>query len=121
MNSSSDRTIRDPCISSRKVEGSKVYNLQGERLGAIGELIIDKHSGQVRYAVLEFGGLFSLGSDVCPLPWSQLRYDTGRDGYVVDLDRSRLEGAPRYPRLAQPDYTDDYNRQVHEYYGDPRR
>ena len=30
------------------------------------------------------------------LPWDQLAYDTGLGGYVVDVDRERLEGAPRY-------------------------
>ena len=29
-----------------------------------------------------------------PLPWEKLRYDTELGGYVVDVDRSTLEGAP---------------------------
>ncbi len=107
----------NPTISSSKVEGTTVYNTLGEKLGAIDDLVIDKRSGQVRYAALEFGGFLGLGTDLYPLPWDQLTYDTKKDGYVVNLDKSVLQGAPRYPRLAQPDYTDDYNRQVHEYYG----
>jgi hypothetical protein len=42
-------------ISSDKVEGTSVYNNAGEKLGSIDDLMIDKRSGQVRYAVLEFG------------------------------------------------------------------
>jgi sporulation protein YlmC with PRC-barrel domain len=43
-------------ISSDKVEGTTVYNPAGEKLGSIDDLMIDRQTGQVRYAVLEFGG-----------------------------------------------------------------
>ena len=46
-------------ISSDKVEGTTVYNTAGDKLGSIDDLMIDKHSGQVRYAVLEFGGFLA--------------------------------------------------------------
>ncbi|PTT87400.1 photosystem reaction center subunit H, partial [Pelomonas sp. HMWF004] len=39
-----------PTISSSKVEGTAVYNLLGDKLGSIDDLVIDKRSGQVRYA-----------------------------------------------------------------------
>jgi hypothetical protein len=38
-------------ISSDRVEGTDVYNGQSERLGRIDDLVIDKQSGQVRYAL----------------------------------------------------------------------
>lgn len=34
--------------------------------------MVDKRSGQVEYAVLQFSGLFDLGSDYYPLPWAKL-------------------------------------------------
>ena len=43
-------------ISSDRVEGTAVYGTSGEKLGSIDNLMIDKTSGHVRYAVLEFGG-----------------------------------------------------------------
>ncbi|MDR7334924.1 PRC-barrel domain-containing protein [Roseateles asaccharophilus] len=106
-----------PVISSSKVEGTAVYNSNGEKLGSIDDLVIDKVSGRVRYAALEFGGFLGMGTDRYPVPWSELRYDTGKDGFRVDLDKEKLESAPRYPKLAEPDYTDEYNRKVYEYYG----
>lgn len=106
-----------PTISSSNVEGTTVYNPQGDKLGSIDDLVIDKVSGRVRYAALEFGGFLGIGTDRYPLPWSQLRYDTEKDGYVVDLDKSQLEGAPRYPKTAEPEYTDEYGRKVYDYYG----
>lgn len=111
------RPMADDVISSERVEGTKVYNDTGDKLGSIDELIIDKRSGHVRYAVLEFGGFLGMGTDRYPLPWDMLKYDTSRDGYVVPLDKARLEGAPRYTEDTPPAYDDDYRRSVHDYYG----
>src|SRR3546814_1274952 len=41
----------DRTIASDKVEGTAVYDLDGERLGHIHNFMIDKHSGEVLYAV----------------------------------------------------------------------
>jgi len=79
--------------------------------------VIDKVSGQVRYAVLEFGGFLGIGSDRYPLPWSMLRYDTSQEGYVVPIDKATLEKAPRFSSDARPRYDDTYGREVYSYYG----
>jgi len=49
-------TTTGDVISSDKVEGTSVYNTAGDELGSIDDLMIDKHTGQVRYAVMKFGG-----------------------------------------------------------------
>ena len=104
-------------ISSDRVEGTTVYNAAGDKLGTIDDLMIDKVSGQVRYAVMEFGGFLGMGTDRYPVPWSMLKYDTSQDGYVVPLDKAQLEGAPRYADDSVPDYDDAYNMSVNKYYG----
>ncbi|PTT88318.1 photosystem reaction center subunit H, partial [Pelomonas sp. HMWF004] len=76
-------------------------------------------SGQVRYAALEFGGFLGVGTDRYPLPWHMLKYDTEKDGYVVNLAKSQLESAPRYREDETPSYSDDYGRKVYDYYGFP--
>jgi hypothetical protein len=58
--------------------------------------MVDKRSGKVEYAVMSFGGFLGIGDSYHPLPWESLDYDTRMGGYVVDIDRSRLEGAPTY-------------------------
>ena len=106
-------------ISSDRVEGTAVYNTTGDKLGSIDDLMIDKQSGQALYAVMEFGGFLGMGTDRYPLPWSLLKYDTSKDGYVVPVDKSTLESGPSYPDSDRPAYTDDYGRKVHDYYGIP--
>lgn len=106
-------------ISSERVEGTNVFNTAGDKLGSIDDLMIDKRSGQVRYAVMEFGGFLGMGTDRYPLPWDMLEYDTSKDGYVVPLDKDRLENAPKYAQEERPDYSEDYGRRVNDYYGVP--
>jgi len=108
-----------PTISSSKVEGTSVYNLMGEKLGSIDDLIIDKRNGHVRYAALEFGGFLGIGTDRFPLPWSMLTYDTDKDGYVVNLDMGQLKSAPHYAKDQAPTWSDDYGREVYAFYGAP--
>jgi sporulation protein YlmC with PRC-barrel domain len=106
-----------PTISSDRVEGTTVYDSKGGKLGSIDNLVIDKRSGLVRYAALEFGGFLGIGTERYPIPWAMLHYDTALDGYVVPLDAERLEQAPRYAVDERPDYSEDYGRRVYEHYG----
>jgi hypothetical protein len=91
-------------ISADKVEGTAVYNRQGEHLGSVHAVMLNKLNGQVAYAVMSFGGFLGMGESYHPLPWRALTYDTRLGGYVVDLDRQRLENAPHY------NLTDDWYR-----------
>ena len=107
----------DRLIASNKVEGTAVYNRQGERLGDIYNFMVDKRSGQVAYAVLSFGGFLGMGGSYHPLPWKALTYDTRLGGYVVDVSREQLEGAPSYGRDEAPWSDPAYGRGVSSYYG----
>lgn len=105
-------------IASDKVEGTAVYNRQGERLGTVHNFMVDKRSGQVAYAVMSFGGFLGIGESYHPLPWKVLTYDTRQGGYVVDLSRQQLEGAPSYGSSSAPNWSDPaYGRGVNDYYG----
>lgn len=104
-------------IASEKVDGTAVYNRQGERLGTIKNFMVGKRNGRVQYAVLSFGGLFGMGERFYPLPWDVLTYDTDKGGYVVDLDKERLQGAPSYESGREPVYDREYGEQVYGHYG----
>lgn len=107
---------RHQLISSRRVEGTPVYNRSDQRLGSIHSVMIEKQSGKVAYAVLSFGGIFGIREHVHPVPWEVLDYDVGLDAYVVDLSREQLENAPTL-RLDQADrpQPEDYE-EVSGYY-----
>lgn len=104
-------------IASNRVEGTAVYNREGEKLGRIEYFMSDKKSGRAEYAVMSFGGLFGLGDHHYPLPWDVLDYDPGHGGYVVDLDKEKLRSGPSFRADEAPEFDRDYDRRVFDYYG----
>ena len=105
-------------ISSEKVQGTSVENPKGDSLGVIDEVMIDKVSGQVAYAVLKYGSFLGMGGKLFALPWDQLKYNTDRGAYIVNIPEDRLRGAPSFEESAEPNWSDPaYNRGLHDYYG----
>jgi hypothetical protein len=109
---------RGHLIAAGKVQGTTVYNAALEKLGSVEDVMIDKASGRIAYAVLSFGGFLGIGDRYYPLPWEKLSYNTEIGGYVVDIDRETLEGAPSYTDAAAATWHDEaWNRDVYAYYG----
>jgi hypothetical protein len=105
-------------IAADKVEGTTVYNRAGDKLGTVDHVMIDKVNGKVCYAIMSFGGFLGMGESYHPLPWQKLDYDKNKGGFVVDLDKRQLEGAPYY-KESNFEWTPDYGRRVDQYYGVP--
>ena len=105
-------------IAADKVEGTDVYNRAGEELGTVDHIMIDKITGKVVYAIMSFGGFLGIGESYHPLPWQKLTYDKTKGGFVVDLDKRQLEGAPYYTK-SEYEWTPEYGRKVDQYYGVP--
>jgi PRC-barrel domain len=107
-------------IGSDKVEGTPVYRPNGERVGQIERVMIDKMSGKVAYAVMSFGGFMGIGEDYYPLPWSLLAYNPQLGGYEVDVSQEQLKGAPKYSKHENWDWSDrERGRKVFDHYGEP--
>jgi sporulation protein YlmC with PRC-barrel domain len=105
-------------IAADQVQGTYIYNPAGDSLGSVEDVMIDKVSGRIAYAVVGFGGFLGIGDRHYPLPWEKLKYDTSMGGYVVDLDRQTLEGTPSYATNETAGWQDpDWGRRVDDYYG----
>jgi sporulation protein YlmC with PRC-barrel domain len=103
-------------ISADKVKGTAVHNPEGESLGTIENIMIDKPSGKVAYAVLAFGGILGMGKDRRALPWEVLEYHTEQDAYVINVDTDRLRNGPAYSD-ADTNWEDPaWGQKVHDYY-----
>jgi hypothetical protein len=79
--------------------------------------MVGKLDGQVRYAVLNFGGLFE-GDRFYPLPWEALNYNTDLGGYEIGIDKEQLKNSPSFERGNEPAYDAEYDRNLRSYYGD---
>jgi sporulation protein YlmC with PRC-barrel domain len=105
-------------ISADKVKGTSVYNAAGDNLGSIHDVMIDKRSGHVAYAVLSFGGFLGIGEKYHPLPWNVLNYDEDKGGYNIDLTADQLRDAPSYSNEELSRFgTDADESRVTTYYG----
>src|SRR3954468_21295351 len=91
-----DQRETSSLIGSDKVEGTPVCRLNGDRVGTIERVMIDKLSGKVAYAVMSFGGFLGIGNDYYPIPWSLLTYNERLGGYEVNISEQQLKGAPKF-------------------------
>ncbi len=81
-------------IAGDKVEGTSVVRSNGDTIGEIERLMIDKRTGKVAYAVMSFGGILGIGESLYPLPWNMPTCNESLDGYEVDITEERLRSAP---------------------------
>jgi hypothetical protein len=109
-----------PLIASDRVEGTAVRRPTGDRIGHIERLMIDKVTGKVSYAILSFGGFLGMGSNLLPLPWGRLTYNTKFEAYQLDVEDDELRGAPSFRADAEFDWGDrTQETELHRYYGIP--
>jgi hypothetical protein len=105
-------------IGSDKVQGTAVYGADGQKIGSIERVMIEKISGKVSYAVLSFGGFLGIGDDHYPLPWPSLKYNVELGGYQTLIPVERIAGAPKYARSGTWDWeSPERARSVDDYYG----
>ena len=99
--------IRDEVlIKSQAIVGMRVVDEKGHKVGAIREVFFDQRTGQIRFAVVETGGLFGAHGKFHPVPWRLLRFDDKGEEVISSFERDRLKDAPAYDReqLNSPHY-----------------
>jgi sporulation protein YlmC with PRC-barrel domain len=98
--------------------GNDVYNLAGDDLGVIKELMLDMRSGRIIYAVLSFKSFLGLGEKLFAVPWRALTRDTEHKRFMLDVDRHQLTGAPGFDKSHWPDMADQrWQMQISRFYG----
>jgi PRC-barrel domain len=107
-------------IASDRVEGTAVRRSNGDKIGHIERLMIDKVTGKVSYAILSFGGFLGMGTSLLPLPWARLSYNTKFEAYQLDIDDDELRRAPSFRADEEFDWGDrSQEKELHRYYGIP--
>lgn len=100
-----------------KIIGSAVINLEGERIGTIDDLVIDIDTGDIMYAVLEFGGFMGLGEKLLAVPWHSLTTVPAEGIFIIDQSKAKLEKAPGFDKNNWPDVGDrSWGDGIYEFY-----
>jgi sporulation protein YlmC with PRC-barrel domain len=113
-----DPRSRRRLISADRVQGTPVFDHEGDKIGHLEDVMLDKETGKVAYAIMSHGGILGAGEKYHPIPWSILRYDVDKQGYIVPMDKADLEKAPTLDHTEI--YGDDaWQQVVHSHYGTP--
>lgn len=83
-------------IRASRVIGTEVYNPAGDHIGEIKDVMLEKTSNGIMFAVVGFGGFLGMGEKYHAIPWAALDYDEIRGGYVVPYSKDELKAAPSY-------------------------
>jgi len=101
------------------VRGAAVYGVNDEKLGKIDDVIFDHSTGDIRYIVLNTGGLFSRKKVMVPAMRVE-PYGNHDDKFYAELDKERLEMLPEFDeRMLSagydwPNYEKEYEKRWKE-------
>ena len=108
-------------ILATRVAGTKVRDISGNLVGEIKDVVLDKTSNNIMFAVVGFGGVLGLGEKYHPLPWAELDYDPSQHCYVISRTKEQLEAAPADSIEALTAYDGMvYRDRAYDYYKTPR-
>lgn len=108
-------------IRAKKVIGTSVKNSSGEKIGTIEDIVLDKLSNRIMFAVCGFGGFLGIGEKYHPVPWRLLKYDQGEEAYVVNFTEAQLKAGPAdtISELTRDDGS-IYRDRAYDYYKAPK-
>jgi sporulation protein YlmC with PRC-barrel domain len=105
-------------LTASSIIGDSVENQQGEKLGKIDNLMVNVRTGEIEYAVLEFGSFLGIGGKLFAIPFRELKLDEVNELFVLNRDKEYLKNAPGFDRSHWPDTNDHtYFDNVNLYYG----
>lgn len=107
-------------VKGSKIIGKNVQTMAGKNIGEIKDLAIDEFDGQIRYAVLSFGGILGLGEKYFAIPWEALQLSEDRTHFALPVTEKELEKAPGFDKHNWPDFADPvYYATIYEFYQIP--
>ncbi|HHY51334.1 MAG TPA: PRC-barrel domain containing protein [Alphaproteobacteria bacterium] len=81
-------------IRAERVIGTDVKDSEGNVIGKIEDIILEKTDNKIMFAVIGFGGVLGMGEKFHPLPWSVLDYVPEENAFVVPYTAEQLKQAP---------------------------
>lgn len=107
-------------VRGSKIIGKSVQTMAGREIGEIKDLAIDELDGQVRYAVLSFGGIAGLGEKYFAIPWEALQLSDDRQHFALAVTEKELAKAPGFDIHKWPDFADPvYFATIYDFYRVP--
>ncbi|HEV8619023.1 MAG TPA: PRC-barrel domain-containing protein, partial [Candidatus Udaeobacter sp.] len=108
-------------VQTSKLVGIKVKSSQGEEIGVIKDVVLDRNTGCMAYTVLSTGGAGTRvtgGGKTVAVPWAVYSPTSDLSFLTVTVDRDRIYNAPVFDYARIDEYTTtNYINNVYSYYG----
>jgi sporulation protein YlmC with PRC-barrel domain len=119
--SMSAQTQSTTYVQTSKLVGTKVKSSQGEEIGEIKDVVLDRNTGCMAYTVLSAaagGARATGGGKLVAVPWAVYSPTADLSVLSVTVDRDRLYNGPVFDYARINEYsTTGYINNVYSYYG----
>src|SRR5947199_3002465 len=119
--SSTSAQTQSTTVQVSKLVGTRVKSSQGEEIGVVKDIVIDRSTGCVAYTVLstaEGGARAAGGGRLVAVPWAVYSPTSDVSELTVTVDRDRIYNAPVFDYARIDEYSrGDYINNVYSYYG----
>ena len=116
--SDSDFVFENP---EQDIRGKDVYDVDGEQIGSVDDLYIDRQARKVRFLEVGAGGFLGVGEKHFLVPVESVT-EVGEVHITIEPGREKAPGSPPFDTAVVP-LTTSHQRDVHNHYGqtDPNR
>ncbi len=73
------------------VLGSSIQNSSGDEIGSIEDLIVDRGSGRIEFAIVKTGDFFGLGGKEVAIDYDRFRFSSESDGFELPATEEQLK------------------------------
>ena len=97
------------------IRGLEVYDVNGEQIGSVEDLYVDRDSRLPRFLEVSAGGFLGIGKKHFLIPIEEVSREMGEDRVTVNQPRDKVVESPDFDPddVANP----DIQRAIHAYYG----
>lgn len=88
--------------SYTKIEGSDVFDRNGDEIGEINDLVIRKSDGDIAFATVAHGGFLGVGDKHTPVPLGAFVYNTDLEGFQIGMGKKEFAELESFDDEAVP-------------------
>ncbi|MDQ3910602.1 MAG: PRC-barrel domain-containing protein [Actinomycetota bacterium] len=101
---------------TQDIRGLDVYGRNGDQIGTVEDLYVDKAEQKVRFLDVGAGDFLGLGEKHFLIPIGAV-IDGGENGVMINRNRERVTDSPNLDPNVAPEI--DFQRRPYDYYGYP--
>ncbi|UAY53596.1 PRC-barrel domain-containing protein [Ferruginibacter albus] len=89
-------------LTATSIIGDKVYDENEQKVGDIKDIMINVHTGDIHYYVVEMGGFLGLGKKYFAVPFDYLKIDPDNKRFIFKQAKEVLSNAPGFNKWHWP-------------------